>query len=161
MQPFGAQSDNTARCAMRAGARTPSTLRDRTGEEADRVSQGGFQGEDELASTRAPVAASVTAHVYRPFLLLAVLALGTSGCRIVTSTEVKLPSDGPTYLVKCHYEFRNCQSEAERQCKGHFEQLTRKNCPRCDKKLQLPPTPEKNATQLRPGYRGTMYYRCL
>jgi hypothetical protein len=92
--------------------------------------------------------------------LLALLALAACACRIISSTEVKLPIDGPTYLVKCHYEFGNCRREAERVCHGRFEQLTRKNCPRCDKKLQLPPSPEKDVPQLRPGYRGTLFYRC-
>lgn len=92
--------------------------------------------------------------------LLFALIVATAGCRIVASNEVKLPIDGPTYLVRCRYEFRNCEREAEHQCSGRFEQLTRKNCPRCDRKLGLPPSPEKNAVVQQPGYGGAMYYRC-
>lgn len=150
-------SPSCARAQQRAAYRA---VHDRAGEEADRVSQRGFQAEDEPTSTRMLAPATFAPLVYRPLLSLALLALGIAGCRIVASSEVQLPSDGPTYLVKCNYEFRNCKREAERQCKGRFEQLTRKNCPRCDKKLQLPATPEKDVPQLRPGYRGTLYYRC-
>jgi hypothetical protein len=66
--------------------------------------------------------------------------------------------DGPTFRVQCHYEFANCQRQAEATCHGRYLPITRQNCPRCGK--LVPARPEKNAPLLRPGYRGTLYYRC-
>lgn len=102
-----------------------------------------------LASAQVPVIRLPLA-----FILLA----SAAACRVTAAQEVRLPMDGPTFRVQCHYEFANCQRQAEAACHGRYEAITRKNCPRCGK--SVPATPEKNAPVLRPGYRGTLYYRC-
>jgi hypothetical protein len=85
--------------------------------------------------------------------------LALSGCRVVSFAKVVLPTEGPTYLVECNYEFANCAKRATKQCEGGFEQLTRKNCPRCG--TLVPPNPQKNASVQMPGYRGQLYFRCM
>jgi hypothetical protein len=93
-------------------------------------------------------------------LSLALLLLFTSGCRITTWKEVQLPTEGPTFRVECRYEFNNCAREAARRCpRGRYEQLTRKNCPRCGRLVPL--NPQANAPIQMSSYYGTLYYRCM
>lgn len=91
-----------------------------------------------------------------PVLLL----LGLGACRIISHGEVQLPYPGPTFRVDCHYEFDNCRHFAEKACpEGHFEEITRGNCPKCS--LAVPRYPQKNAVIQQPSYRGTLFYRCM
>ena len=73
--------------------------------------------------------------------------------------EVFLPIEGPTFEVECRYELANCARAAKQKCGGEYEPITRKNCLACGR--QVPRTPEQNARVQMPGYRGTLYFRCL
>jgi hypothetical protein len=87
-----------------------------------------------------------------------VLALFAGGCRIISFTEVRLPTEGPTFVVQCNYELANCLERAAQQCDGDFEQITRKNCPRCGD--LVPINPQRPLPYQLTSYRGTLYFRC-
>ena len=94
----------------------------------------------------------------RPPLALVLLTL-FSGCRISAFREVRLPTEGPTFFVACNYELANCLRRAEEACGGNYEQVTRKNCPRCKKPVPLNVQTAPFVTP--PNYRGTLYFRCM
>ncbi len=93
-------------------------------------------------------------------MLLITILLGASGCRVASPRALRLPTEGPTFVVECNYEFANCRRYAEEHCPGRrMEEITRKNCPRCGK--VVPANPQSNARIQSPGYHGTLYYRCM
>jgi hypothetical protein len=95
----------------------------------------------------------------RAHWIIIMLALSASGCRIISFEEVRLPTEGPIFVVECNYELANCLARAAKQCDDDFEEITSKNCPRCGK--VVPINPQQNLPYQLTTYRGKYYFRCL
>jgi hypothetical protein len=91
------------------------------------------------------------------------LSLLLAACRITNFAEVALPVEGAAkgsmFVVECNYELENCLERAARTCDGDFEQITRKNCPRCGE--LVPSHVQKPVYYPLPAYHGVLYFRCM
>ena len=90
---------------------------------------------------------------------LVLLLTALAGCRILYAGEVSLPTDGRAFRVICSYELANCLRYAREHCGEGFEQITRKSCPRCGRRVPLYPLTEPPIQM--PSYRGDLYYQCI